>query len=66
MATNNVVEIEDLKDRAEKVGKPEDAANIIWKYGEILRAKKRASSWLRFTKEKFLNALRKRESFKKW
>ena len=66
MATNNAVKIEKLNNRADKVEKPEDAADIIREYEEILRAKKRASSWLRFTKEKFLNALRKRKSFKKW
>ena len=44
MATNNAVEIEELNDRAEKVERPEDAADIIRKYEEILRAKKRVSS----------------------
>ena len=42
MATNNLVEIEELNNRAEKVEKPEDAADIIREYGEILREKKRA------------------------
>ena len=41
MATNNVVEIEKLNDRAERVEKPEDAALIIMEYEEALRAKKR-------------------------
>ena len=40
MATNNAVEIEELNDRAEKVEKPEDAAEIIREYEEIIRAKK--------------------------
>ena len=40
MATNNLVEIEELNNRAEKVEKPEDAADIIREYEEILRAKK--------------------------
>ena len=66
MARNNVVEIEELNNRAEKVEKPENAADIIKEYEEILRAKKKVSSWLRIIKEKFLNALRKRKSFKKW
>ena len=66
MARNNVVEIEELNNRAEKVEKPENAADIIKEYEEILRAKKKVSSWLRIIKEKVLNALRKRKSFKKW
>ena len=41
MAINNAVEIEELNERAEKVEKPEDAANIIREYEEILRAKKK-------------------------
>ena len=41
MATNNAVEIEELNDRAEKVEKPEDAAEIIREYEEIIRAKKK-------------------------
>ena len=41
MATNNVVEIEELNDRAEKVEKPEDAAEIIREYEEIIRAEKK-------------------------
>ena len=53
MAINNAVEIEELNNRAERVENPEDAADIIREYEEIFCAKKRASSWLRFTKEKF-------------
>ena len=45
MVINNAVEIEKLNERAERVEKPEDAANIIMEYEEILRAKRRASSW---------------------
>ena len=45
MVINSTVEIKELNERAEKVEKPEDAANIIMEYEEILRAKKRASSW---------------------
>ena len=62
----NAVEIEEFNNRADKVEKPEDAAGIIKEYEEILRAKKRELSWLRFTKGKFLSALRKKRSFKKW
>ena len=62
MAIDNVVEIEELNDRAEKVEKPENAADIIRRF---FVQKKRASSLLRITKENFLNVFRKRRSFKK-
>ena len=39
---NNVIETEKLNDRAERVEKPEDAADIIKEYEEILRTKGRA------------------------
>ena len=58
--------MEEINERAERVEKPEDAADIIIEYEEILRAKKKGSSWLRFIKEKFSNALKKKRSFKKW
>ena len=35
MAIKNTVEIEELNERAERVGKPEDAADIIREYEEI-------------------------------
>ena len=41
MATNNAVKIEELNNKADKVQKPEDAADIIREYAEILRAKKK-------------------------
>ena len=66
MAINDAVEIEELNERAERVEKPEDAADIIREYEENLRAKKMASSRSRFIKEKFSNALKKKRSSKKW
>ena len=66
MATNNAVEIKELNDRAEKVEKPEDAAEIIRDTKKLYVRKKKTSSWLCITNEKFLNVLRKRKSFKKW
>ena len=66
MDINNASEIEELNKRAERVEKPEDAADIIREYEEFFVRKKRASSWLRFIKEKFSNALKKNRSFKKW
>ena len=38
---NNVIEIDDLNELAEKVEKPEDAANMIKQYEEILRTKRK-------------------------
>ena len=66
ISINSAVEIEELNKRAESVEKPEDAADIIREYEEILRAKKKGIIMFAFTKEKFSNALRKNRSFKKW
>ena len=63
MATNNVVEIEDLKDRAEKVEKPEDAADLIWKYGEILRAKKKGIIMVAFYQGKICKRFKEKGKF---
>ena len=38
---NNVVAMEDLNELAEKVQKPEEAADIIKQYEEILRTKRK-------------------------
>ena len=38
MAINNAVEIEELNGTGERVEKPEDVADIIREYEEILRA----------------------------
>ena len=38
---NNTIEIEDLNNRADKIEEPEDAANIIKEYEEILRERKK-------------------------
>ena len=63
MAINNAVEIEELNNRAERVENPEDAADIIREYEEIFCAKKRISSWLRFTKERFFKRFKEKEKF---
>ena len=41
MAINNAVEIEELNKRAKRLEKPEDAADIIKEYKEILCAKRK-------------------------
>ena len=61
LTISNAVEIEELNEQVERVEKPEDAANIIQEYEQILRMKRRASSWLGFTKGRFLNTLKKGE-----
>ena len=38
---SNAIEIEDLNNRADKIEEPEDAANIIKEYEEILRERKK-------------------------
>ena len=66
MAINNPVEIEELNERAERVENPEDAADIIMEYEEILRAKKKGIIMVAFYPGKISNALKKKRSFKKW
>ena len=43
MAINNTVEIEELNERAERAEKPEDTADIIMEYEDILREKKKGN-----------------------
>ena len=39
LVNNDKIETEELNERAENVDKPEDTANIIEEYGEILHTK---------------------------
>ena len=41
LVNNDTIETEELNERAEKVDKPEDAANIIKEYEEIFRMKRK-------------------------
>ena len=63
---NNAVEIDELNEQVDKVGKSEDTTGIIKEYEQILRIKERASSWLRFTKGRFLNASWRERNSNKW
>ena len=63
MAIDNVVEIEELNDRAEKVEKPEDAADIIRRYKEILRAKKKGIIIVAYYKGKIFKRFQEKEKF---
>ena len=66
IATNSTVKIEELNKRADKVEKPEDAANIIKQYEEILQTKGRVSSQSRFIKGRFLNASKRKRCLCRW
>ena len=50
---NNTVEIDDLNKLAEKVEKPEEAADIIKQYEEILRTKRKGIISLAYYEDKF-------------
>ena len=63
MVIDNVVEIEELNDRAEKVEKPEDAADIIRKYKEILRAKKKGIIIVAYYQGKIFKRFQEKEKF---
>ena len=57
---NNTVEIEELNDRAEKVEKPEDAAEIIREYEEIIRAKRKGIIMVAYYKRKFFKRFKEK------
>ena len=63
MATNNAAEIEELNDRAEKVERPEDAADIIREYEEILRAKRKGIIMVGFYQGKIFRRFKEKEKF---
>ena len=63
MATNNAVEIEELIDRAEKVERPEDAANIIKEHEEILHEKKKGIIIVAFYQGKVFKRFKEKEKF---
>ena len=62
MFKNNAVEIEELNDRAEKVEKPEDGADIIREHEEVLRVKK-GIIMVAFHQGKIFKRFKKREKF---
>ena len=63
MAINNAVEIEELNKRAERVEKPEDAADIIREYEEILRAKKKGIIVVAFYQGKIFKRFKEKQKF---
>ena len=63
MGINNVVEIEEVHKRAEKVEKPEDAVNIIMEYEAILRAKKKRIIMVAYYQGKIFKRFKEKEKF---
>ena len=56
---NNAVEIEKLNEQAEKVEKPEDAADLIKQYEEILRTKRKSIISVAFYQGKVFKLIEK-------
>ena len=63
IGTNNTVEIEELNDRAEKVEKPEDTAEIIREYEEIIHAKRKGIIMVAYYKRKIFKRFKEKEKF---
>ena len=60
---NNVIETEELKELAEKVEKPEVAANIIKQYQEIVRTKRKGIISIAYYQGKVFKRFREKEKF---
>ena len=60
---NNVIETEELKELAEKVEKPEVAANIIKQYQEIVRTKRKGIISIVYYQGKVFKRFRDKEKF---
>ena len=60
---SNVVEMEDLNELAEKVQKPEEAADIIKQYEEILRTKRKGIISVMYYQSKILKRFKEKEKF---
>ena len=60
---NNVIETEELKELAEKVEKPEVAANIIKQYQEIVRTKRKGIISIVYYQGKVFKRFREKEKF---
>ena len=60
---NNIVEMDDLNVLAEKVEKPEDAANIINQYEEILHTKRKRIISVACHQGKLFECFKEKEKF---
>ena len=63
---NNAVEMEDLNELAEKVQKPEEAADIIKQYEDILQTKRKGIISVAYYQASFSSASRRRKSLYRW
>ena len=60
---NNAMEIDNLNELAEKVERPEDAANIIKQYEEILRTKRIDLIFVAYYQGKLFELFKEKEKF---
>ena len=60
---NNAMEIDNLNELAEKVERPEDAANIIKQYEEILRTKRIDIIFVAYYQGKLFELFKEKEKF---
>ena len=60
---NNAVEMEELKELAEKVHKPEETADIIKQYEEILRTKRKGIMSVAYYQGKLFKRFKEKEKF---
>ena len=60
---NNVIKIDDLNELAEKVEKPEEAADIIKQYEEILHTKRKGIIFVAYYQGKVFRRFKEKEKF---
>ena len=60
---NNAIRIDNLNELAEKVEKPEDAANIIQQYEEILRINRKGIISVAYYQVKLFKRFKEKEKF---
>ena len=63
LINNDKTETEELNERAEKVDKPEDAANIIKEYEEILCTKRKGIITVAYHQGKVFSRFREKQKF---
>ena len=63
MVNNEVVATDELNKQAEEVKKPEDAADLIKQYKDIIRTKKTGIINTAFHQDKFLKKFKDKEKF---
>ena len=61
MISSSGVEIEELNEKADKVEKPEDAAEIMKQYEEILRTKRKGIKSIAYHQGKIFKRFREKE-----